>query len=126
MMFGIRDYAIAGLSIAIVVLWGWTSIEIGSLEDEVRILELEATELNMNITSLKGGIDTQNSKIEKMKADREENLAELEIWKSKPAEIRYNTIYKKIPEYIDMRVENCEQTKTIIDAARSINFNELD
>lgn len=122
-MFSISQYAVGGLVVALIVLKLWTGIIIGNLEDNVAELTVEVTTLTVNNVALKSSITEQNKAIKALSVDvglKEEELVE---WQNKPAKIRYKTIYKEIPEYVDMRKETCENTKSIIDVARNYNFN---
>jgi len=122
---GVQMYAIGGLMVALIVLKGWTGVVISDLEEEVTQLTTELVVVNNNATRLRNSIAVQNTAIDKLTLDITTRSIELEEWRNKPAEIRYNTIYKEIPAYVDMRKESCENTKAIIDVARNYDFNAI-
>ena len=111
--------------IALIALKACTGIQITNLEEEVLQLTTELVVVNNNATRLRNSIAVQNTAIDELTLDVTSKKAELEGWQNKPAEIRYNTIYKKVPVYVNIKEETCENTKAVIDVARQYDFNAI-
>lgn len=124
-MLGVIGYVYA--AIATIVLGGWVYYDgvVSSLERQVLTLERKVAVVSANSVTLKATIKDNNDRIAKQKIELDIRTAELGEWKNKPEKVRYETIYKYIPEWVDVRREDCETTKSVIDAARNTDFNRV-
>ena len=89
-------------------------------------LTTELVEERMNNSTLKHTIEDSNARAIALNTRLEEKRAEVVVLSNKPEKIRYHTIYKHVPEYVDMKVESCENTKAAVSAIRAANFNDID
>jgi len=74
-----------------------------------------------SINECKDTIDTQNDSIEALAIDYEHNFNKLQELQNKPDKIRYKVIYKEIPT-IEVKSNECEDIKTLLDDIRSTGF----
>lgn len=125
MLTGVTKYAYA--AIVTIVLGGWVYYDgvVNSLEKQVLTLERKVAVMSANSVTLKATIKDNNDRIAKQKIELDIRITELGEWKNKPEKVRYETIYKHVPEWVDVRREDCETTKSVIDAARNTDFNRL-
>jgi len=124
-MPGIIEYAYAGIAAAILGGWIYYDGKVSSLENEVAVLERKLVVAGVNSTTLKATIKETNARIAKQQINLDKRNKELDEWKHKPVKVRYKTIYKHIPQWVDVRREDCETTKSVIDAARHTDFNGM-
>ena len=71
-----------------------------------------------NSITAKATIESQNNAIESQKVEYSEKLQELEDWKNKPSEIKY----KEVVKYKEVKSNECEDIKNIINSMRSTSF----
>ena len=71
-----------------------------------------------NNTALRASIENQNKAVEEIKVDLENNLKDFEEWKNKPIE----TKYKEVIKYKEVKSNECEDIKNIINSIRSTSF----
>lgn len=76
-----------------------------------------AIEKANNITA-KATIESQNRAIESQKVEYSEKLQELEDWKNQPPEVKY----KEVIKYREVKSNECEDIKNIINNIRSTSF----
>lgn len=124
----IKDYIIAGLSIALIGMW-WSS---NSLKDDLEDMTSERDKAllqvgvsDANNVSLSGVIQTQNRKIKALAVSKQKSLTELQRWKNKPEKVRYETIYKMIPADINKTEVSCEEIKNISNSLNTFDLNTL-
>ncbi len=70
---------------------------------------------NINLTST---IKYQNEKIERIENNYVEKNKEFEIWKNKPAEIKYKEVIKNV----EVKSNECKDIKSIINDIRNTSF----
>lgn len=85
--------------------------QINSLNSQIKIAKLEQQNLENSILN-------QNKEIEKNKVNLDEKAKELETWKNKPAEIKYQEVIK----YKEVKSNECSDVKNVVDALRSTSF----
>lgn len=71
-----------------------------------------------NNTTLKATLESQNKAIDSQKVELAERLQELEEWKNQPPEIKY----KEVIKYREVKSNECEDIKNVIDSMRSTSF----
>ena len=71
-----------------------------------------------NSITAKATIESQNNAIESQKVEYSEKLQELEDWKNKPSEVKY----KEVIKYKEVKSNECEDIKNIINSIRSTSF----
>lgn len=106
------------LAIFIVFIISLMMLYINSLRAENKILNTDLILANAKNVTLNASIDYQNQKINKNRVDLEKNLKELEEWKNKPPDIKYQTVIK----FKEVKSNECEDIKNTIDAIRSTSF----
>ena len=94
------------------------SNEIKSLQKTLVDKEVEISNEKANNTTLRSSIKDQNQKIAEHENNYEAKLKELQEWKNKPAEIKY----EKINKYIKVKSNECKDIKTIINDIRTTSF----
>lgn len=122
---GYKGFIIIGLVIFIFTIGFFLRSVYLNLQDEIENLENEKLILNSklliektnNITA-KAIIDKQNKEIESKKVDYEKNIKDFEEWKNKPQEIKY----KEVIKYKEIKSNECEDIKDIINSIRSTSF----
>lgn len=102
---------------------GWMKITINGLNDDVQGLEMKLSQADMNHKVMVSTVEEQNRKIKLVKVDLVLRTDELEEWRAKPPEIRYNVIYKTIKQDVDLKDNGCETTQSVINSIRGIDFN---
>ena len=130
MLGSISDALAAGFGVTLVGLFITYKITTGSLKSEIADhkntiadQKVMMAEYKTTVKDLEDVIDKQNKALKDIEVDYNASLVELDEWKNKPAEIRYKTIYEKIPAEVNMTRGNCEDTSKFIDALRGINLN---
>ena len=71
-----------------------------------------------NNTVIKATIESQNKAIDSQKVELAEKLQELEDWKNQSPEIKY----KEVIKYREVKSNECEDIKNVIDSMRSTSF----
>ena len=96
-----------------------------NMQNKIAKLEKEKLELNSllvvekanNITA-KSIIENQNRAIDSQKVEYSEKLQELEDWKNQSPEVKY----KEVIKYKEVKSNECEDIKNIINSIRSTSF----
>ena len=85
------------------------SSEISDLESTVSKNTLKISELEKDKMGLKferddfeQALENVNAEIDRMSVNEEKNLEELAKWKNRPPEIKFKTIYKEIPQKVEV------------------------
>jgi len=126
-MFGIPnlfEYISGGLALMLVGTGIYNKIEVSGLENDVAKTHIELLECKSQSRLYKLSLDSQTEAIEALRVDYNASVVKLEEWKSKPAGIRYRTIYKHIPK-IEYVKGDCNDTKLLIDSISTINYSDL-
>ena len=125
----ISQYVSATLVMTILGVYAVMSNTIGTLKTKNSELKTElATALyrnglkDINIRDMNFSITTQNIEIDRLKIDYEAKILEYE---SREPDIIYKTIVKRVPVDTNITRGNCEDTKNVIDAISTIDFNSL-
>ena len=71
-----------------------------------------------NNTVIKATIESQNKAIDSQKVELAEKLQELEDWKNQPSEVKY----KEVIKFKEVKSNECEDIKNIINSMRSTSF----
>lgn len=123
-MLGIKDYGLL-LLVAVVVSMG-AYIDFNNRRYEAQLADKDKTILQTKVqaTLYKSSLDIQTVKIQAIAVDYNKSIAELDMWKNKPAEVKYEVIYKYIPKLQYVKGE-CNDTKELIDSINYIDYNLL-
>lgn len=124
-MSSIWQYVSGALMASLVLLSVYSYTRIGGLKLGLSEVRQELLLATFNGKQCSASLKHQNNVIEEVKIDYESRLAELKAWEDKPAEIRYNTIYKYIDREVIKNEDSCENTKAVISGVRSINYDKL-
>lgn len=92
-----------------------------SLKTSLAYSEVSLTKLEASNRELNKSISVQNDAIELMAINKSKVDAEYAEWKAKPADVRYEVIY----QIREVKSDDCEDIKSILDSSRSIDFNSL-
>lgn len=92
--------------------------KIEKLQTELQLKTAEIAVKDANNISLTSTIKTQNEKIEQIENNYIEKNKEFEIWKNKPAEIKYKEIIKNV----EVKSNECKDIKNIINDIRNTSF----
>lgn len=121
--------------ILIAVGWKYYSLtsEISDLEDTVTSKNLKISELEKDKMALKferddfeSALDSVNKEIERMAVNEEKALSELEEWKNKPPEVKYKTIYRDIPQKVEVyKKGDCKDGLELNRAISEMNYEDL-
>jgi chromosome segregation ATPase len=117
-IFKYTTAALIAILIATVVLY---NSKVKSLNTQILELQLNIRTLEMNRMTLQESLNAQNDAILKLSKDRESAEEELLKWKNKKEKIRYRVIYKNL-EKLDLKDDNCENLKNVINAVRNTTF----
>jgi len=105
---------------------------INSLRIEIKDLQVEVAEMkskydskSFEVERLEAVIETQNKAINELKVSEEKHLAELEEWKNKPAEVKYKYIKDIIYKDKEVKSNDCEDIKAVIDNVRKLDFSRM-
>lgn len=121
----INTYLNAILGVILVGVITYYHIKTTTLKLELTKAEQHSLVLSVNNDTLKQTITDNNKRLEELSTKMTQSKAQLAEWKAKPEQVKYETIYKYIPKYIDVKKDDCETTKSVINAVRNINFDEL-
>lgn len=96
---------------------------IGNLRLEAKVSDLESDLVvcKTNNVTVKSALDRQNEKIANMEIDLEERNAKYQELLNQPPEIRYKTVYEKVPS-IEVKSDECKEIKKLIDDIRSAGY----
>lgn len=111
------NYIVIGL----VVLLASMGVYSSRLNVEIDMLTVELALSKSNEVSLSAAIENQNAEVSKYKVDLENKMVEYAQLLDKPAEIRYETVYKKIPS-IKVQSDECRDIKKLLDDIRIAGY----
>ena len=127
----ITKYAAAGLATAMLLMFIYFKTTINGLEatnlqlrSDISSLQVDVVTADRNTAVCKLALESQTKDIEILRVDYNQSVAALNKWKSQPADIRYNTIYKTITK-VDYREGECNATKKLISDISNINYADL-
>lgn len=95
--------------------------DVSSLKTSLAYSEVSVTKLEESNRELSRSILVQNEAIDEMAIDKYKAYAEYAEWKAKPADVRYEVIYKTR----EVKSDDCEDIKSVLDSSKSIDFNSL-
>ena len=125
MLSSVWQYVSGALGAMLLMLGIYTYMTVNGLKLELADTQTDVVVAKADYNMCRASVDEQNGKIEKLGVDYDGAVKKLSEWKKKPAEIRYNTIYKYISREVVNNEESCENTKRAIDAIRHIDFSGL-
>jgi len=96
-------------------------VQISGLRNDLKDSYVELVNSKLKATRYKSALDAQSSNTETLKVNKQKVDRKLAEWKAKPAEIRYNTIYK----IRKVKSNGCKQIKATINNIRHIKYNDL-
>jgi len=116
------------------VIAGIIALLIGSyiyyLKQDINNLELDKASLQSKLIKeqfqgslYKSSLDKQSLLVEQMRADYDVSVDKLNKWKAKPAEVRYEVIYKTINK--EIKSNECKDVANSIDTIKSIDYSLL-
>jgi len=120
----IFEYVSGGLALLLIGTGVYNKLEVSGLENEVSKMQIELLECKSQAELYKVSLNNQTKAIEALRVDYNTSVIELEEWKIKPPEFRYETIYKYIPK-IEYIKGDCNDTKELINSISTINYNNL-
>lgn len=91
---------------------------INNLQTELQLKVAEIAVKDANNINLTSTIKSQNEKIEQIENNYVEKNKEFEIWKNKPAEIKYKEVIKNV----EVKSNECKDIKSIINDIRNTSF----
>lgn len=117
-------YVIAGIITLLIGAY------IYDLKQDINNLELDNANLQNKLIKeqfqgslYKSSLDKQSLLIEQMRADYDVSMDKLNKWKAKPAEVRYEVIYKTINK--EIKSNECKDVTNSIDTIKSIDYSLL-
>jgi len=125
MMLGIQEYVIAGLATTLFGGWFVMDTKIDNRDATILKQQNEIILSKANYNTCSSSLARQNIAIGNLRVDINESMIELETWKNKPEEVRYEVIYKTIPADINLSSERCEDVKSIVDSLSTIDYDNL-
>ena len=120
----ITEYIGIGLVATIVTGTMYYKNEVSNLELELLKAKTQHNVCLKNKSVLEEGIEYSNRLIRQSEIDLRESMVELDTWKNKPSEVRYEVIYKNIPSDRNYTGE-CDETVGIVNAISNISFDDL-
>jgi len=96
-------------------------VQIAGLRNDLKDSYIELANSRLEGSRYKAALDKQSSKIEMLELDKQKADKKLAEWKAKPAEIRYNTIYK----IRKIKSNDCKKLHEQISAVKRINYSDL-
>lgn len=124
-MLGIQEYVIAGLATTLFGGWFVMDTKIDNRDATILKQQNEIILSKANYNTCSSSLARQNIAIGNLRVDINESMIELETWKNKPEEVRYEVIYKTIPADINLSSERCEDVKSIVDSLSTIDYDNL-
>jgi len=107
-------YLYGAMTLLIVGYVSYSEIERANLKAEISTLKNERISSDFNLKSCKAVIEDTNNRMALANSKIIESQKQLELWKSKPAKIKYETIYRDV--IIDNHLTGeCDEIKTLID-----------
>jgi len=126
-VFGIPnlfEYVSGGLALLLIGSGLYNKVEVSGLENDVAKTQIELLECKSQSRLYKLSLNNQTKMIEALRVDYNVSIMQLEEWRIKPPEFRYETIYKYIPK-IEYIKGDCNDTKALINSISTINYNSL-
>lgn len=114
-------YTVSGIAVAVSLALSYHFFTVSSLNSEIVQLQKSNKTLTTNYDLSQNKLHEQSEKILSLAVDFEKNSKELEEWKSKKPEIRYEKIYR----YREVKSDDCEDVKNNLDGIRTIDFSKL-
>ena len=96
-------------------------VQIRELRSDLKDSYVELANSKLESSRYKSALDAQSREVELLSVDKQKADKKLAEWKAKPAEIRYNVIYK----IRKVKSNECKQIKAVINSIRSINYTDL-
>ena len=96
---------------------------IASLELDNANLQNKLIKEQLQGSLYKSSLDKQSLLVEQMRADYDASVDKLNKWKAKPAEVRYEVIYKTINK--ELKSNECKDVTSSIDTIKSIDYSLL-
>lgn len=121
-MFAVKDYIFMAVIAAMGAYMFILSQKVDSLESSLQSSQVKVLTGEVNLRTCKASLTKQNEKFESLSADYDNARSAVEHWKAKPAEVRYKYIYKTIGK---VKSNECNDTKSMLDSVRNIDFNSL-
>lgn len=119
------QYLSAGLGVALFALGLAYYIETASLERDLALSQRDYADCKTERNGFIAALEFQSQEIMDLAVDYNASMNDLEIWRNKTPEVKYEKIYKYIPQEINLTRGECNDTKQLIDAIRHIDFSEL-
>ena len=120
-----KDLILGGVTILLVL---GLYFYIGSLKQTITNLQstlkdsyIELANYKLEVTRYKTVLDTQNSSIKQLKVKDTQYKEKLKAWESQPPKVKYKTIYK----IREVRSNDCQKIKGIINSIRHTDFSSL-
>lgn len=107
------------VAMGIGMLWLW--VDNSRLESKVNELESELGVCSTNRYQLESAVKSQNDKIDQYRVDIEAKKEEYEKLLGQEPEIRYKTVYEKVPN-IEVKSDECKDIKKLIDNIRNAGY----
>jgi predicted Holliday junction resolvase-like endonuclease len=118
-----------------IIITGVVAILIISISTYVYMLKKTITELNTSLLESKielakeqrqsalyrSTLDNQTKEIESLAVDKSKADKKLAEWRAKPADVRYEVIYKMR----EVKSDECADIKTVIDNIRNLDYSRL-
>lgn len=124
--FEVYKTAIAA-SVAVFTILGvyfyvqYLKMDIADLKSQLKDSEIAVANYKLENTRYKDAVALQNRKVEQMRKRENDAISKLREWKSKPAEVRYKTIYKTR----EVKSNECADIKNVISSVRYIDYDSL-
>jgi hypothetical protein len=96
-------------------------VQITDLRSTLKDSYIELANEKLQSARYKAALDAQNKEIEDARFNESLAKSELEKWKALPPKIKYKTITK----IREVKSNDCEQIKAVIDDVRHIDFSSL-
>ena len=119
------QYLSAALGVAILALGSGYYIETTSLERDLALSQRDYADCKIERNGFISALEFQSQEITELEVDYNSSIIDLEMWRSKPPDIKYKTVYKYIPQEVNLTRGECNDTKQLIGAIRHIDFSEL-
>jgi len=97
-------------------------VDIKTLEGDISVISMKSSENRNNYTKCKRELKLSNARVDSLEGDVVKVTDELEVWRNKPAVIKYKY---RLPEDINMTRGDCNETKRLLDAIRTIDLNTI-
>lgn len=112
MLSSIWQYVSGALLGVLIMLGTYTYFVKGALNDALD----DNTRVRLELALKTTAFDAQSAIIESQRVDLNKSMDKLDKWKALPPEIRYETIYKRIPGWVEIKRSNCDDVKAILNS----------